>query len=224
MGKEMAREAVYRYLSDKILNNDIKSGESLVEEEIAKTLNVSRTPVREVLTQLESEGLVIRIPNRGVFVREITMQDIIEICDLRQMFEVYCLKDCIDNILDDDIAEMKKTVTAVDSEENAEAYFENTESVHRVITAFCTNQRVKEFLRLIDRQEEHMRRSLKTLPNRVEKVRDHHLYLIQVIEERDLEKAEQALSEHLDRVKDSLIKAYIRRSVEMDFSRDSAAE
>lgn len=212
MGKEMAREIVYKYLSERILNNEIKAGESLIEEEIAKALNVSRTPVREVLARLEAEELAVRIPNRGYFVKEITLQDINELCDLRKMLEVYCLKDCINNIMDEDIRQMEKILEAVDNDDSAEAYFESTYSVHRMITAFCTNERLKYLLRMIDRQEERMRRTLKVIPNRVEKVREQHRYLIQVIAERDLAKAEEALSEHLDHVKASLQNAFIRRS------------
>ena len=63
------------------------SGTFLIERELCKALNVSRTPIREALQQLATEGLVEFIPGKGAFVAGITYEDIIEVYDVREILE-----------------------------------------------------------------------------------------------------------------------------------------
>jgi len=151
---------------------------------------------------------LVYMPNRGFFVADITQRDIDEICDLRKMFELYGLRYCIANITGSDIARMRELLNQIDSDTKIVEYFESERSFHRTITAFCPNRRVQAFLKVIDRQEERLRRTLSVIPNRLEKVRDEHLYLLEVLEKRDYALAAKALEEHLDVVRESLIYAY----------------
>ena len=60
--------------------------------EIAATLQVSRSPVREALRQIVSDGLADEIPNKGVFVRRLTARDVDELCELRVLIEGYAIR------------------------------------------------------------------------------------------------------------------------------------
>ena len=83
------REQVYRILRDDICQGVYAPGTRLQEVELAEGLNVSRSPVREALRQLAADGLLLEIPNKGVYVKEFTVKDIEEIYDLRVMLESY---------------------------------------------------------------------------------------------------------------------------------------
>lgn len=83
------REQVYRILRDEICRGEYTPGTRLQEVELAEALHVSRSPVREALRQLVSDGLLIEVPNKGVYVKEFTVKDIEEIFDLRVMLESY---------------------------------------------------------------------------------------------------------------------------------------
>ena len=72
-------ELVYQKLRENILNGHYKHGDELRETAVGKEIGVSRTPVREALRQLELEGLVTIIPNRGAFVNGISEQDVQDI-------------------------------------------------------------------------------------------------------------------------------------------------
>ena len=80
-------DMVYGHLRDRILNGSYAAGQPLRQEEIARSLNVSRVPVREALTRLESEGLVQLRPRRGYLVVALSPEEILEISDIAERLE-----------------------------------------------------------------------------------------------------------------------------------------
>jgi DNA-binding GntR family transcriptional regulator len=82
-------EGVYRALRRAILDGRIPPGGQLRERDIAADLGVSRSPLREALTRLEEEGLIVRVPFRGAFVVEVGAQEIAEIASVRLLVEPY---------------------------------------------------------------------------------------------------------------------------------------
>lgn len=83
------RGQVYQILRNDVCSGKYAPGFWLQEKELAEELGVSRSPVREALRQLVADGLVIEVPNKGVFVKEFTLRDIDEIFDMRVMLESY---------------------------------------------------------------------------------------------------------------------------------------
>lgn len=80
-------EEVYDYLKKRVLNGSIPPAVWLRESEIAAQLNVSRTPVREAIRRLAQEGLVEASPNRGVRIRETTLQEVLDAYEVRANIE-----------------------------------------------------------------------------------------------------------------------------------------
>jgi len=86
------KSAAYETLKRGIIDGSLAPGLAINEVEFAKNLNVSKTPLREALRQLEREGLVENIPGRGSAVTHITFQDIREIFELREIIECGAVK------------------------------------------------------------------------------------------------------------------------------------
>jgi DNA-binding GntR family transcriptional regulator len=86
-------EGVARVLRTEIFSGNLRPGEPLPERLLAEHLGVSRTPVREALFTLQSEGLVELTPNRGATVRTITSHDIVQIYSLRSVLESYAARE-----------------------------------------------------------------------------------------------------------------------------------
>jgi DNA-binding GntR family transcriptional regulator len=82
-------DGVYRVLRTAILDGTVPPGEQLRETHIAADLGISRSPLREALTKLEEEGLVVKIPFRGSFVVEVSARDVAEIASIRLLVEPY---------------------------------------------------------------------------------------------------------------------------------------
>jgi DNA-binding GntR family transcriptional regulator len=88
----IVNESVYEAIKRQILNNQLRPGHKLGHQELAESLGVSRTPIRESLERLYQEGFVIRVPNRGYYVAEISADEARELYETREALEVYELR------------------------------------------------------------------------------------------------------------------------------------
>lgn len=96
----------YTFIKNAIIQGKYEPGTRLAEESLAKELNVSRTPIREAIKQLEAEGLVTPL-KRGVSVKTFTQEDIRQIYDLRTLLESYAASQAAIHRTTDDLAKME---------------------------------------------------------------------------------------------------------------------
>jgi len=108
--------AVVDVLRDAIISGVLEPGERLTESAIAQQMAVSRAPLREALRQLEQEGLVERIPNRGCFVTQFSEHDVVEVFTLRATLESMAIRLAIPNLTADDFIALH---TLIDQSEQA---------------------------------------------------------------------------------------------------------
>jgi DNA-binding GntR family transcriptional regulator len=94
-------------LRNDIVNGLYPKGYKLNEIKIAKEMDISRTPVREALKQLELEGLIDSIPNRGAVVVGISDQDVKDLCAMRQSIEDVAIRFAIDRMSTDDVEKLE---------------------------------------------------------------------------------------------------------------------
>jgi len=99
---------IFEKVREDILNDVYSDGEKIVEAKLADELGVSRTPVREALKQLELDGLVESIPNRGVIVKGITEQDIADIYTIRIAIEGIAANWSVRRISEEEVASLKE--------------------------------------------------------------------------------------------------------------------
>lgn len=108
--KYSASARVYKHIRDGILSGKYKRGEELREQSLGDELGVSRTPVREALRQLDLEGLISIIPNKGAFVEGVSVEDIRDIYEIRALLEGLCAKWAAVNITEEELAEMEENI------------------------------------------------------------------------------------------------------------------
>ena len=87
--KENLKEKAYAIIKNKIICCEYRPGQFLNEQELRESVGASRTPIREALNKLEQEGLLEILPKRGVLVRDITLQEVNAIFEIRCMIEPY---------------------------------------------------------------------------------------------------------------------------------------
>ena len=97
---------------DAIISGVIAPGDKLTESTIARQMAVSRAPLREALRELEQEGLILRIPNRGCVVVSLNEVDIVEIFSLRCELECMAIRLAIPNLTADDFEALQTIIEA----------------------------------------------------------------------------------------------------------------
>ena len=101
---------VFQKIREDILNGKYKENDELRENTIGREMGVSRTPVREALRQLELEGLVTIIPNRGAYVTGISQKDIWDIYMVRSHLEGLCARWATEHITEKQLDELEETL------------------------------------------------------------------------------------------------------------------
>ena len=101
---------LYQEIQKDILSGAIPSGSKLTESAVCKRYSVSRTPVREAFRQLESDGLIENVPNRGAFVTGLTKREISDLFDLRTLFEIQAVEWAIKRMDEEDIEKLRETI------------------------------------------------------------------------------------------------------------------
>lgn len=105
-GKLPLIDRLYNSLLREILTGILPAGTKLTESKLCEDYNISRTPVREALKQLETNGLIVFIPNRGAFVKGFTSEEIEDLMKLRIDMEVQAVKLGIERITEEEEAQM----------------------------------------------------------------------------------------------------------------------
>jgi DNA-binding GntR family transcriptional regulator len=195
------REIVYEHLKEAIGSGEIPGGERLNESDLAVRLNVSRTPVREAIRKLESDGFVESVPRRGVVVRTIDISELIEIYMIRQALEVMVFKSAARYIAPREIEEARRHIRESQiylEEKKFEEYFRSNE---RFTETIIEAGRLPKARQLIGSYRDQLRRYRKiTLsdPARQQAAVRQHSGILAALEERDAERVGELVFEHLE--------------------------
>jgi DNA-binding GntR family transcriptional regulator len=215
MNNDSLCEKAYRYIFDRIVNFDLKPNDPIIENDISRDLALSRTPLREALRRLEADGLVYKVKNRGTYVRGFSYDDIVEISELRILFETYSLKHCVELVSESEIAAVRAKLDALTDTSPNDQYYESDIAIHKMIVNFCMNSRMVAFLNSLNSQLEVFRLLSAQIPKRLIFSRREHIEILNAIAAKDLDTANQKLLLHLENVKNNTILFFKR--MKMDF-------
>ena len=208
MKKNGLKNVAYDYLLAKICSGEMAPNTPIVEQDVSSLLNISRTPAREAIRQLEMEGLVNHIVSRGTFVRELTLQDINEIYQIRRLFEMAALEKAVSQIPDEELAEMERELDAIGDTSQDEDFYNADRNLHSTLLRYAYNSRMVSFYDILNAQIERIRRISSATPRRLASSKAEHLAIIQAIRSRDLEASRKALAVHIDNVHQSALRVY----------------
>ena len=192
------REIVLNELRNAIFDNRLKPGDRLIEISIASSMGVSRTPVREALRQLEIEGLATNLPRKGTIVVGITIDDAIEIYDLREVLEGLAARNACLNISRLEIRRLKEIISFMeDNIENKDAI----ETVHREFNDIILNASRNKRLKLqLEHSYEYLQSLIKVsldgLDERLTSLEEHKRIVL-AIEQGDEYLAEKEARNHI---------------------------
>lgn len=212
------RGQVYQILRDDICAGKYDPGFWLQEKELAEALGVSRSPVREALRQLVADGLVIEVPNKGVFVKEFTLRDIDEIFDMRVMLESYGIQKSRRNLTAvrrQRLFELLETLEKSCAAGDMEHYVQADEELHIRIVELGGNSLVESTYDRVRSMNQQFRVLSLTSHQRFEESMEEHRRLIHALAVGDVAVAEEAMRVHLE---------LARRTIKEQLGRGQAAE
>lgn len=194
------RDVVFNTLRDAILTGKLVPGERLMENQLADKLGVSRTPIREALRMLELENLVELVPRKGAQVLDMNEKDVINILDLRAALESLGVKLACRKMTKEQIEELKSIEQEFEDaydKEDLERSVEADENFHDLIFKSTENDKLIQIINNLRIQLYRYRINHLKYAKANARVQEHHHSIINSIEERDADKAEQAAVEHV---------------------------
>ena len=203
------RGKVFIQLQNDILNGLYQPGDNLIETKLSEELGVSRTPVREAIRQLELEGLVQSIPNKGAIVKGISAQDIEDIYTIRMLIEGLAARWAAEKINDEELKELRE---AVDLEEfytvkNDVSHLLLFDSrFHDIIFKASKSKPLMHTLSTFHHYVQRARNISLNNPERARLVLEEHKAILQAIMEHDAEKAEKLTTLHVRNASLNLLK------------------
>lgn len=201
------RGQVFDKIRSDILNGKYKRGEELVESSIGKELGISRTPVREAIRQLELEGLVQLVPNKGVFVTGISEKDVRDIYLIRARLEGLAARMAAKNITPELLDAMEETVVLSEyhaKKEHYEQVCEMDSKFHKLLYKASGSRILEHTLTDFHQYVQRVRMASIMKKRRMEKSNDEHDAILTAIREHDEEKAELVATRHISNTVENL--------------------
>lgn len=204
VGKSLGERAYDRIL-DQMLNGELRAGTLLQERALAEALQISRTPVREALAKLESEGLVTRHVGRLLIVREISVRELMEILHVRLMLETEAIALAASQIAPEILARARAMIEAQMSGPRPDAsnHWGVDDFLHFSIADASGNSILAGLVRDLRRRTRMF--NLKRMPERFVPGCLEHLAIVEALEQRDAQAARRAMATHLENTKNSIL-------------------
>lgn len=190
----------YNRIRDAIFSNAMPPGFQETEGELAARLGMSRTPVREAVVRLETEGLVEFRPRRGMRVLPLAPEDVRDIYDLLICLEGQAVERLIENEpTDTQVAKLEGAIADMDkalSQDDLERWASADERFHRLLFEFCGNQRLVKTAEIFWGQGHRARMIFLRLRPKPVKSSAEHRAIVAAICRRDIEVARRSVQEH----------------------------
>lgn len=193
----------YTSLKDAILTLRFPPGQVLSNRDLAARLQISETPIRDALQDLEQEGFVTRVPNKGTFVTEIDPKDIEETFQLRAALEELAVRLTAPSLQDTDFAEMERLLVQADDALQAgdkERCSQLGFQFHQCFILPTENRRLKMILQNLDDHLTRFRRISDQVDGRLEKSQREHRQVFDAAQSGRTEAAADAMYNHLTSV------------------------
>ena len=206
-------DIVFERLRDAIIDGQLKAGQWLRQEALAKELGVSQMPVREALKRLVAEGLAVRIPYKGVKVVEFSPEDIVDICTVRLVLEGLAVRLATPLITAEDLERLKENLREAEGCTVQDQIARRRQLNAEFHLSICQASGRQYLVRLLEtlwrwfpsvilyegtlRQEE-------LLPDRMDREIREHWAVLKALERRDAQQAEEEIRRHIQNLSQEL--------------------
>lgn len=201
--KTNLKTQAYTILKEKLINCVYPSGSILNEAQLAAELGFSRTPIREALSLLETEGYVVIAPKKGIFVTDISLNDVLQIFQVRMEIEPITLKLASSNLPMDELIQWKNTFQNFPPD--IQNGFKVDTAMHLFIIEHCGNQYIIDMMHQVFDKNMRIIISSKQNQAHIEDAHNEHLEIINALIEQRFEDAAALMHTHIAHCRTSAI-------------------
>lgn len=204
------RERIVDTIREAIINGILRPGTRISEPELAEKFGISRTPIREALRQLESEGFINVVPRKGAEVSSLSRKDVEDFYELKSVLEGYAARKAVENMSDKDIArmeELNRQLEKLTQKGDLKRAYQLHSDFHDVFLNACGNNRLFSIVHGMVKQFQRFRLSL-SVPGRIEGSINQHWKIIEGFKQRDPDLVEQLVRENANYGMNVLLKDF----------------
>jgi DNA-binding GntR family transcriptional regulator len=202
-------QEVAERLRQRIFAHELTPGTWIDEQKLAEQYGISRTPLREALKVLASEGLVDLRPRRGCYVTEISRQDMDDLFPLIALLEGRCAAEAVKRAKPADISALKSIHEQLESaarDGRIDAFFESNQEFHKKIQELSGNRWLLSVIQDLRKVLKLSRLHSLSLEGRLQQSLDEHRLIMAALQAGDAGKAEKLMHDHLLSGREALAK------------------
>jgi DNA-binding GntR family transcriptional regulator len=195
------REQVADHLREEILSSRLAPGVELSEVALARSLGISRGPLREALGQLAAEGLVTIVPRRGAVVRRLTRQEFIDAYQVREALESLAMKLAVPRLTEREKGElhgMAEQMERAAAKGDGDRFFELNRQFHARLVHASGNSKLEEVHSQLVAQMGRLMKQSVQLRGGIEQSAAEHRAILEAVDAGDPERAAQLLEDHIE--------------------------
>ena len=200
VSEEVGPRSVVAEIREAIVRGDFVPNQRLVEADLSEQFGASRATVRSALAELATEGLVERVQNRGARVRAVSIDEAVEISEVRMVLEGLCAAKAAEHVTRDEAKQLKaigKRMRAAVTSGDVLGYSQLNQELHRMVREISTQRTAQDVLERLRAQNVRHQFKLAMHPGRPNVSLPEHLAIIDAICAHDPVAAEEAARAHL---------------------------
>lgn len=199
------KQTIVRDLRNSIAGGALRPGERITEAALCRQYNISRTPVREVLKQLEKEGLVKIIPNAGARIIDLSSEDVSNIYEMQIVLEGASARFACEHVTDQEIKKLQECQFMIEkaiAQKNMDLVFELNTRFHMLLSEFTKNPYLIEIRKNFATLMSRFGRFATYIPRHLDASLQDHPKIIEALTKRNGAMAEFLARDHFEKAKE----------------------
>ena len=195
------RELAYAQIKQRIISCEYRPGDAINEAQLTAALGIGRTPIHQALHRLEVEGMVTIMPRKGVMVTALSLNDVLDMIEVRVSNEQLCVKLAVERATDADIQAMRdilEQTPALLAKHDVTGLMSLDLQFHMAISAAAHNRVLAELLRNLHEKQARFWFLTLSENHHSERIYHEHLQILEALEQRDGAAAVAAIHHHID--------------------------
>jgi len=200
-------QIAYNEIKKAIIDHTVAPGETLFERDLSDRLGISRTPIREAIHQLEIEGWLHSVPRKGIYIKDISKEEVEEVLQLRKANEMLVVELAIPNMTEQIIENINDICVSQQKEKGNRSFITVDHTFHIYLAEISGNKRLMQLMQTLSDQIHWFGVQALYSKGRTESILTEHGTIFQALKERDVDKAKLAVADHIEKTRKAILES-----------------